>query len=70
MNQKTLSELFENMNDFDVDQKIKFFSKIIPSKNVNSTSGALGFMQENGLNLEDLSNKLSDELVRDLPLEL
>ena len=65
---KTLSELFENMNDFDVDQKIKFFSKIIPSKNVNSTSGALGFMQENGLNLEDLSNKLSDELVRDLPL--
>ena len=49
-------------------KKIKFFSKIIPSKNVNSTSGALGFMQENGLNLEDLSNKLSDELVRDLPL--
>ena len=65
---KTLSELFENMNDFDVKEKINFFSKIIPSKTVNSTSGALGFMQDNGLNLEDLSNKLSDELVRDLPM--
>jgi len=65
---KTLSELFENMNDFNVDQKINFFSKIIPSKTVNSTSGVLGFMQDNGLNLENLSNKLSDELVRDLPL--
>ena len=25
-------------------------------------------MQDNGLNIEDLSNKLSDELVRDLPM--
>ena len=65
---KTLSELFENMNDFDVKEKINFFEKIIPSKTVNSTSGVLGFMQENNLNLEDLSNKLSDELVRDLPM--
>ena len=65
---KNLSELFENMNDFDVEEKINFFSKIIPSKNVNSKSGVLGFMQDNNLNLEDLSNKLSDELVRDLPL--
>ena len=73
-NSTNLKEMFDLMDSkdkavkFSVDDKIKFFNNLVPTKGVTATEEVFSLMQKNNLNSETIIQNIQEEFTKDLPL--
>lgn len=71
-NSTNLKQMFDLMDSkeykFSVEDKIKFFKNLVPTKDVKATEDIFVLMQNNNLNSEQIIENIQEEFTKDLPL--
>lgn len=64
---KNLEEFMENIAELDVDTKASILKKVLPSKNVKSSTEIGKLLQENNIDIEDMRDLNIEQFVAKLP---
>lgn len=65
---KTLTEFFDKMDKFGTSQKIDLLNAILPTQKISPKTGIGKFLKDKGLTMEKLTDDVSEQFVKDLPV--